>query len=204
MAIQPRSTFTIRVQWQHRTDDRIRFKIQDGFGCWAKYVFVYSPQPNVWPNESVNKMFPRASRFRTQHPRRVDDFGKGHAVVMVRPTLRQDLGELAGFMDFRFFPDPKKGPAAGDLKPVPVPIEIGAKPSTILPILATIPSFKENSSSKLPVRPWCPTNQRLVAADQGGCRCRLGRSGRSGGEIGVRSAFGPNQRRNRCPISFRA
>ena len=126
MAIQPRSTFTIRVQWQHRTDDRIRFKIQDGFGCWAVYIFVYSPQPDVWPSGSVNKMFPSTSVFRTQHPRRVDDFGKGHAVVMVRPVLRQDLGELSGYMDFRFYPDPKKGSAAGDAIPEPVPIEIGA------------------------------------------------------------------------------
>ena len=127
MAIQPRSNFTIRVQWQHRTDDRIRFKIQDGFGCWATYVFVYSPQPDVWPSGSVNKLFPSTSVFRTQHPRRVDDFGKGHAVVMVRPTWRQDLGELGGYMNFWFYPDPKKGgPAAGDLIPGPVPIEIGA------------------------------------------------------------------------------
>ena len=126
MAIQPRSTFSIKVQWQHRTDDRLRFKIQDGFGCWAKYVFVYSPQPDVWPSGSVNKMFPSTSVFRTQHPRRVDDFGKGHAVVMVRPTLRQDLGELAGFMQLAFIPDPKKVGAAGDTIPHRVPIEIGA------------------------------------------------------------------------------
>ena len=126
MAIQPRSAFTIRVQWQHRTDDRIRFKIQDGFGCWAKYVFVYSPQPDVWPSESVNKLFPSPSVFRTQHPRKVDDFGKGHAVVMVRPTLWQDPDELADSMRFTFFPDPKKGPAAGDTIPQLVPIEIGA------------------------------------------------------------------------------
>ena len=126
MAIQPRSTFTIRVQWQHRTDNRLHFKIQDGFGCWAKYVFVYSPQPNVWPNESVNRMFPRASRFRTQHPRRVDDFGKGHAVFMFRPTLQQDLGEAAFSMQFSFFPDPKNGSAASDTIPHSVPIEIGA------------------------------------------------------------------------------
>ena len=71
-------------------------------------------------------MFPSTSVFRTQHPRRVDDFGKGHAVVMDRPTWRQDLGERAGYMDFRFFPDPKKGSAAGDTIPSPVLIEIGA------------------------------------------------------------------------------
>jgi len=123
MAIQPRSTFTIRVQWQHRTDDRIRFKIQDGFGCWAKYVFVYSPQPDVWPSASVNKLFPSPSVFRTQHPRKVDDFGKGHAVVMVRPVLRQDLGELAFFMNFFFHP---KGSVTVDTIPRSVPIEIGA------------------------------------------------------------------------------
>ena len=128
MAIQSRSTFTIGVQWQHRTDDRIRFKIQDGFGGWAKYVFVYSPQPDVWPSGSVNKMFPSTSVFRTQHPRRVDDFGKGHAVVMLRPTLdrQQDLGADAFFMQFSFFPDPKKVIDASDTIPHSVPIEIGA------------------------------------------------------------------------------
>ena len=126
MAIQPRSTFTIRVQWQHRTDNRLHFKIQDGFGCWAKYVFVYSPQPNVWPNESVNRMFPRASRFRTQHPRRVDDFEKGIGVVMVRPTWQQDLGEAAFWMQFSFFPDPKNLNAASDTIPHLLQIEIGA------------------------------------------------------------------------------
>jgi hypothetical protein len=126
MAIQPRSTFTIAVQWQHRTDDRLRFKIQDRFGGWAKYVFVYSPQPNVWPSASVNKLFPSASRFRTQRPRRVDDFGNGNGVVMVRPTWQQDLGEAAFWMDFSFFPDPKDLRAAGDTIPHLVPIEIGA------------------------------------------------------------------------------
>jgi hypothetical protein len=126
MAIQPRSTFTIRVLWQHRTDDRLRFKIQDRFGGWAKYVFVYSPQPDVWPSGSVNKLFPSGSVFRTQHPRRVDDFGKGHAVFMVRPTLQQDLGKLAFSMLFSFFPDPKKVSAASDTIPHSVPIEIGA------------------------------------------------------------------------------
>jgi hypothetical protein len=126
MAIQPRSRFTIGVQWQHRTDDRIRFKIQDGFGCWATYVFVYSPQPDVWPSESVNERFPSASVFRTRHPRKVDDFGKGHEVVMFRPTLQKDLGADASSMQFSFFPDPKKVTAASDTIPHSVSIEIGA------------------------------------------------------------------------------
>ena len=125
MAIQPRSTFTIRVQWSHRTDDRLRFKIEDRFGCWATYVFVYSPQRNVWPSESVNKLFPSISVFRTLHPRRVDDFGKGHMVAMVRPTLWQDPDELAFSVRFSFIPDPKKGVGV-DTFPNPVPIEIGA------------------------------------------------------------------------------
>jgi hypothetical protein len=126
MAIQPRSTFTIRVQWSHRTDDRLRFKIEDRFGCWATYVFVYSPQRNVWPSESIDKLFPSHSEFRTLHPRRVDDFGKGHAVFMLRPTLWQDPAAADLSMQFSFFPDPKKVTAASDTIPHSVPIEIGA------------------------------------------------------------------------------
>jgi hypothetical protein len=126
MAIQPRSTFTIRVQWSHRTDDRLRFKISDGFFCWAKYVFVYGGQRNVWPIESVEKVFPRHSEFRTLHPRRVDDFGKGHAVFMLRPTLWQDPAVAGLWMRFSFIPDPNKVTATSDTIPHLVPIEIGA------------------------------------------------------------------------------